>query len=305
MELPRSQQKPTTLDEALLVNEALRRENNDLRAKVVALDAQLRRLVRRVFSPGSETIPEIGQTVIPEVLVHATEQLKRELESAATTAAAAPATDMTTKPAEATVATVTAAEVAGTPAPAPALATPEVIAAVIAAAGASLPAKPKAPRGRGLKTLPDHLETVTERITLADSTAYGATPQAIKFSSIPPTLGEVDGRGICSVATEVPSSRMPTAATTAYSISAMAVWPPKPDAGPMPGVPSTNMRNCPRPWTFSTSSKVSTASTMLQPPWLRFVARTRSRNAPACARPKLQPSSPRSSVAATTSWPAR
>lgn len=157
MELPLSQQKPTTLDEALLVNETLRRENGDLRAKVVALDAQLRRLVRRVFSPGSETIPEIGQTVIPEVLAHATEQLKRELESAATT-----------KPAEEPAPTVAAAEVATTPAPAPALATPEVIAMVIAAAGTSLPAKPKAPRGRGLKTLPDHLETVTERITLEE-----------------------------------------------------------------------------------------------------------------------------------------
>ena len=35
-------------------------------------------------------------------------------------------------------------------------------------AGSSLPAKPKAPRGRGLKTLPDYLETVTVHIILAE-----------------------------------------------------------------------------------------------------------------------------------------
>jgi transposase len=165
---PLPQQTPTTLEEAILVNEALRRENAELRAKVVALDATLRRLVRRVFSPRAETIPEIGQTVIPEVLAHATTQLKQELEAAVTPAiTAVPATATAAPGVSGETAATNTTAAAPTDAPVPP-ATPEVVAAAIAAAGAALPAKPKAPRGRGRKTLPDHLEIVTERVTLPE-----------------------------------------------------------------------------------------------------------------------------------------
>ena len=150
MNLPVAQQQPNTLEEALLIIAAQRQENADLRARIVALDAQLRRLVRRLFRPAAETIPEIGQTVIPEVLAHTTEVLRQEL---ATTTTATEATsiggsDTNTESAADPIATVTAA---------------------IAATAQGLPAKPKSPRGRGRTTLPDHLEVITERVTIPDA----------------------------------------------------------------------------------------------------------------------------------------
>lgn len=104
-------------------------ENEELRAKVVAMDAQLRRLVRRAFAPRSETlIHHPGQAVIDEVA-----EAKRRLRLAAEAAAAAPSP-------------------VPMPAPAP--------------AAQHTPRQPRAPRGRGLHTLPDHLERIEERVEL-------------------------------------------------------------------------------------------------------------------------------------------
>jgi transposase len=152
--LPLSQQTPTNLEEAQLVIAAQRAEIVELRAKVVALDASLRRVLRRAFAPSAEGIPEIGQTVIPEVLAHTTEVLRQELKAVESTAGTTPTEN--SAPA--------ASDTAG-------VATPEAVAIGIAAAGAGLavPPKAKARRGRGLKTLPDHLEQVVETVTLPEA----------------------------------------------------------------------------------------------------------------------------------------
>lgn len=148
--LPVAQQQPKTLEEALLIIEAQRRENADLRARIVALDAQLRRLVRRLFRPAAETIPDIGQTVIPEVLAHTTALLHQEL------ATTAPVTD------------VSATGNSGTTTPV-AIDPISTMASAIAATAQGLPPRRKAPRGRGRTTLPDHLEVITERVTIPDA----------------------------------------------------------------------------------------------------------------------------------------
>ena len=111
MNLPVAQQQPNTLEEALLIIAAQRQENADLRARIVALDAQLRRLVRRLFRPAAETIPEIGQTVIPEVLAHTTALLHQELACTATASEGTSigGSDTTTEAASDPIATVTAA----------------------------------------------------------------------------------------------------------------------------------------------------------------------------------------------------
>lgn len=121
-----------------MVIAALRQENADLRARVVALDNQLRRLLRRLFRPAAETIPEVGQEVIPAVLAHTTALLQqRQAEAAA----------LPSPPAAAPAATPTTA----------------------AAAGPARPARPASPRGRGRLTLPPHLEVITDRITLPEA----------------------------------------------------------------------------------------------------------------------------------------
>lgn len=85
-----SQQTPTNLEETHLVIPAQRAEIAELRAKVVALDASLRRVLRPAFAPGAEGIPEIGQTVIPEFLAHTTEVLRQELRTVEDSASTTP-----------------------------------------------------------------------------------------------------------------------------------------------------------------------------------------------------------------------
>ena len=123
------EQEPTTLDEARAIIAAQRAqlaqqsaESADLRAKLVALDAQFRRFLRRHAFPRSEKIAAVpGQQTIPEVMA-------------------------------------LAAQLAATPMPAPDPAPP---------AGASTTKQaPRKPRGRGLRTLPDHLDYVEDRIEL-------------------------------------------------------------------------------------------------------------------------------------------
>ena len=113
----------------------LERENAALRAKLVAVEQQLRRLLRRVVAPRSEAlIHDPGQQPIPEITA-AIEHLR-----AAGAAVGA-----------------SAEVVAATAAMAPSDAQPSTT------AGA---ARAQAPRARGRLTLPDHLEVVEERITL-------------------------------------------------------------------------------------------------------------------------------------------
>ncbi len=154
-------------------------ENEELRAKVVAMDAQLRRLVRRVISPRSETlIHHPGQAVIDEVA-----EAKRRLRLAAETAAAAPA-----------------------PAPTPA-STPTP-----ASAKQTTPRQPKAPRGRGLATLPDHLERVEERIEVPTHQRrdHDGTPLVPVGTERAERLDWVPGRFICRVTLRTRYGRMDT-----------------------------------------------------------------------------------------------
>jgi len=106
------------------------RENQELRAKLVAMEKQLRRLLRRVVAPRTETlIHDPGQQPIPEIAA-AMAHLQAD------------------------------AAVAGTPAAIEAATVPVH----------AKPARPPArPRGRGRLTLPEHLETIEERITLPAS----------------------------------------------------------------------------------------------------------------------------------------
>ena len=110
-------------------NRALVQENQALRAKVVALDGQLRRLVRRVVAPQSEAlIPAPGQQPIPE-LVAAIDRLRAHAQAVG---AALPDDHAPAAP----------------PAHAP---------------------RQRSPRARGRLTLPEHLETVEERVELPAS----------------------------------------------------------------------------------------------------------------------------------------
>ncbi len=156
MHLPVAQQQPKTLEEALLIIEAQRQENADLRARVVALDAQLRRLVRRLFRSAAEGIPEIGQTVIPEVLAHTTALLHQELAHAVPDSSLASITEVSAAGAAGETTTEATDPIA-------------TVATALAATAQGLPHKPKVPRGRGRTTLPDHLEVITERVTIADA----------------------------------------------------------------------------------------------------------------------------------------
>lgn len=104
------------------------RENQELRAKLMAMEKQLRRLLRRVIAPRTETlIHDPGQQPIAEIAA-AVAHLQAD------------------------------AAVAGVPA------------VVVAAAAGEKSTRPAAkPRGRGRLTLPEHLETVEDRITLSSS----------------------------------------------------------------------------------------------------------------------------------------
>jgi transposase len=65
---------PSEMDRVIARNVELERENAELRAKLVALDAQFRRFLRRVWEPRSEKmIPEPGQQRIPEIMALAAE----------------------------------------------------------------------------------------------------------------------------------------------------------------------------------------------------------------------------------------
>lgn len=104
------------------------RENQELRAKLVAMEKQLRRLLRRIVAPRNETlIHDPGQQSIAEI--------------AATVAHLQ---------ADATVASV-----------------PAAVAAASTLTGEKATRPASRPRGRGRLTLPEHLETVEDRITLA------------------------------------------------------------------------------------------------------------------------------------------
>lgn len=117
-----------TLDAALVriaELEKVERENAELRAKLVAMEKQLRRVLRRLAAPRTETlIHEPGQQPIAEV-----------------------AAAMAHLRADDSVANV-----------------PAAVTAASAPRGERTP--PARQRGRGRVTLPDHLQTVEERITL-------------------------------------------------------------------------------------------------------------------------------------------
>lgn len=132
---------PKTLEEALVIIAQQQdmigqqqRENAELRAKLVAMDAQLRRLVRRAFRRSSEAlIHDPGQQSIPEIAA-----CVKALETAVEQAAADE-----------------------TPASEPATVNTEAV--------RTRPSRPTGkPRGRGRLTLPDHLEQVEDRVTLPD-----------------------------------------------------------------------------------------------------------------------------------------
>ena len=125
--------EPLNLDEAkrLLVTQRQlidqqAAEIADLRAKLISLDAQMRRMLRRLVFPRSETMTHPGQQTIPEVMALA-EQL----------AAIAPLPVVST---ESPVATTSATTNATTQ---------------------------RRRGGRGLRTLPAHLDVVEDRIELA------------------------------------------------------------------------------------------------------------------------------------------
>jgi transposase len=120
------------LDALEAANRALLEENQQLRAKVVALDGQLRRMVSRIVAPRSEAlIPDAGQQVIPEL--------------------AATVGHLKAHAAEAGVVLPDDHVPAG--------------------AGAAPAGKTRriGVRGRGRTTLPEHLEAVEERIELPES----------------------------------------------------------------------------------------------------------------------------------------
>nr|MBA3587088.1 hypothetical protein [Chloroflexota bacterium] len=124
--MPDQPQDPTPLDIAHARIVQLERENQELRAKLVAMEKQLRRLLRRIAAPTSETlIHDPGQQPIAEITA-AVEHLRADGAAAGV-----------------------AAEVA----------------AVTAPIGETRQ-KQRQPRARGRLTLPDHLAVVEERITL-------------------------------------------------------------------------------------------------------------------------------------------
>ena len=115
-------------------NQELKRENQELRAKVIALEAQLRRVVRRAFAPSSEVlIPEPGQQRIPE-LADAIAHLRQEAERAGVVVL-------------------------------PPTLTPDAQVDATSMPGV-LSRRAPAARGRGRLTLPEHLAVVEERIEL-------------------------------------------------------------------------------------------------------------------------------------------
>ena len=121
------------LEIALARTAELERENAELRAKLMAMEKQLRRVLRRITAPASETlIHDPGQQPIAEITT-AVDHLRADGSAAGV-------------PAEVAAATATTATTATT-----------------AASGLRPAAKP---RGRGRLTLPDHLATIEERITL-------------------------------------------------------------------------------------------------------------------------------------------
>ncbi len=123
--MPDQPQDPTPLDIAHARIVQLERENQELRAKLVAMEKQLRRLLRRIAAPTSETlIHDPGQQPIPEIAT-AVAHLRADGDAAGVSAEVAVATT--------------------TDAPKP---------------------RTKTPRARGRLTLPPHLATVEERITL-------------------------------------------------------------------------------------------------------------------------------------------
>ncbi|MBA3845446.1 MAG: IS66 family transposase [Planctomycetes bacterium] len=63
----RDRPKPTTLEDALAIIETQDRELADVRAKLVALEQQFRRFLRRYAAPQSERLTDPGQTVIAEI----------------------------------------------------------------------------------------------------------------------------------------------------------------------------------------------------------------------------------------------
>jgi transposase len=132
--VPDTPQEPTPLELAQKRIADLERENQELRAKLSAMDKQLRRLLRRITAPTSETlIHDAGQARIPEV-VAAVEHLRAD------GAAAGVATEVVAVTADAKTTT----------------------------------ASPREPRARGRLTLPDHLETVEERVTLPTEERFDA-----------------------------------------------------------------------------------------------------------------------------------
>ena len=119
---------PSPLEISLARTAELERENQELRAKLVAMEKQLRRLLRRIAFPTSETlIPDPGQQSIAEIAT-AMDHLRAD----GVSAGVAPLVDAATVP--------------------------------DAPTGVKKP--PKA-RARGRLTLPDHLKVVEERITVA------------------------------------------------------------------------------------------------------------------------------------------
>ena len=126
--------QPTLLEIALAQNAELIRENSELRGKLFAMDAQMRRLLRRIAFPASETlIHDPGQQAIAEIDA-VVKQLREEGASAGAEAAVVAATTPS-DPADRPVSTTEAK-------------------------------KPPGRRGRGRKTLPDHLQVVEERVTI-------------------------------------------------------------------------------------------------------------------------------------------
>jgi hypothetical protein len=128
--VPKDDQKPQPdqLEIALTRVATIERENQELRAKLMAMEKQLRRLLRHVVTPRTETlIHDPGLQPIAEIAA-AVAHLQAH------------------------------AAVAGAPA------------AVAAPASGEKSIRPAAkPRGLGRLTLPEHLETAEDRITVSPS----------------------------------------------------------------------------------------------------------------------------------------